>query len=62
MNLSSTHSIDLINIKIDNINNACIPFNLTDTSLMCLLSKLTLNNIKESEANVEVIKVFSILF
>jgi hypothetical protein len=62
MNLSSTHSIDLINIKIDNINNACIPFNLTDTSLMCLLSKLTLNNIKESEANLEVIKVFSILF
>jgi hypothetical protein len=55
INLLSTHSIDLINIRIDNINNACIPFNLTNTSLMCLVSKLTINTIKEPEANVEVI-------
>lgn len=49
MNLLSTHSIDLINIRIDNKNNACIPFNLTNTSLMCLLTKTI-----SSEANVEV--------
>jgi len=54
INLLSTHSIDLINVRIDNMNNACIPFNFTDISLMCLLPKFILNNIKHSEANVEV--------
>jgi hypothetical protein len=54
MHLLSTHSIDLINVRIDNVNNACIPLNLTNTSLMCLLSKFSLNNLKDFEANVDV--------
>jgi hypothetical protein len=36
------------------MNNACIPFNLTNDNLMCRLTKSTLRNIKYSEANVEV--------
>lgn len=56
MNLLSTHSIDLINIRIDDMNNSCLPLNLTETSLSCLLPKSTLNNIRDSEANVEVIQ------
>ncbi|CAF2311605.1 unnamed protein product [Rotaria sp. Silwood2] len=53
-NLASTHSIDLIDVRIDNMNNACIPFNLTNTYLMCLIAKLALNNMQDFEANVEV--------
>lgn len=53
-NLAATHSIDLINIRIDNMNNACIPFNLTDTFLMCTLTKSILNEINEMDPNVEV--------
>ncbi|CAF0881012.1 unnamed protein product [Adineta steineri] len=53
-NLAATHSMDLINIRIDNINNACIPFNFTNTYLMCRLSKLALKNIQDSEANIDI--------
>ena len=53
-NLSSTHSIDQIDIRIDNLSNACIPFNFTDTSLSCLLSRSALDNLTNSEPNVEV--------
>ncbi|CAF4667346.1 unnamed protein product [Rotaria sp. Silwood1] len=53
-NLAATHSIDQIDIRIDNISNACIPFNFTNTQLLCLLSKSTIKNIKNSQANVEI--------
>ncbi|CAF0972266.1 unnamed protein product [Rotaria sordida] len=53
-NLIATHSIDQIDIRIDKISNACIPFNFTDTQLLCLLSKFTIKNIKNSQANVEI--------
>jgi hypothetical protein len=49
-------SIDQIDIRIDNINNACIPFNLTDTYLSCLLTKSMIKNFTNSEPNVEVCK------
>ncbi len=54
MNLLSSHSMNLINIRIDHIDDACMPFNLTNTSLMCLLSKSALNDLEDSEAHVEV--------
>lgn len=53
-NLAATHSIDDIDIRIDNINNACIPFNFTDTQVLCLLSKFAVKNFENSEPIVEV--------
>lgn len=54
MNLLSSHTLDLINVKIDNLNNACRPFNLTNTTLLCSLSKMILDDIEDTEAHVEV--------
>lgn len=45
---------DQINIKIDNINNACIQFNYTDTYLSCLIFKSVIKNFTNSEPFVEV--------
>ncbi|CAF3574252.1 unnamed protein product [Rotaria socialis] len=53
-NLASTHSIDLIDVRIDDMSNGCIPFNLTNTHLMCSLTKSALNNTRDLEANVEI--------
>ncbi|CAF1162710.1 unnamed protein product [Adineta ricciae] len=53
-NLSSTHSIDDIVIRIDSINNACVPFNFTDTELLCLLSRSILQASDNSELQVEI--------
>ncbi|UJR25877.1 hypothetical protein I4U23_007227 [Adineta vaga] len=53
-NLDVTHSMDLIDVQIDHIHNACIPFNLTNTYLMCTLSKAAMNNLKDSEANIDI--------
>ncbi len=61
-NLASTHSMDLIDVRIDNIHNACIPFNLTNNYLMCSLTKLALNNIKDSEPNIDVGNIFEKMF
>ncbi|CAF3798026.1 unnamed protein product [Adineta steineri] len=54
LNLAETHSIDEINIEIDNITNACIPFNFTDTQLLCLLSKNAMNNFENSDLHVRI--------
>ena len=54
MNLRSSHTSDLVNVKIDNVNNACLPLNLTDTTLLCSLSKSVLDEIEDTEAHVEV--------
>jgi hypothetical protein len=54
--------MDLIDVRIDNIHNACIPFNLTNNYLMCSLTKLAANNIKDSEANVDVGNIFEKIF
>ncbi|CAF0773881.1 unnamed protein product [Adineta ricciae] len=53
-NLAVTHSLDLIDVQIDNIHNACLPMNLTDTYLTCTLSKAALNNLKDYEANIDI--------
>lgn len=54
MNLLSSHTLDLVNVKIDNVNNACVPLNLTETILLCSLSKNALDEIEDTEAHVEV--------
>ncbi|CAF4839752.1 unnamed protein product, partial [Rotaria magnacalcarata] len=36
------------------MSNGCIPFNLTNTYLMCSLTKSVLNNTRDLEANVEI--------
>ncbi|CAF3033085.1 unnamed protein product [Rotaria sp. Silwood2] len=52
--LAATHAIDQIDIRIDNFSNTCIPFNFTNTQLLCVLSKFIVKNIKNSQANVEI--------
>ncbi|CAF2137619.1 unnamed protein product [Rotaria magnacalcarata] len=54
-NLISTHSMDQIDIRIENISNACFPFNFTDTQLLCVLPKTTIKKIKTYQANVEIL-------
>ena len=46
--------MDQINVRMDDINNACVPFNLTDTYLLCLVSKSIIKQLKNSEINVYV--------
>ena len=53
-NLVTSHSIAQIDIRIDEVSNACLPMTFTETDLICSLSKSAAKQFKTIEPVVEV--------
>lgn len=45
---------DEIDIRVDQLDHACIPFNQTDTTIKCRLREMAVRKLRTSQAIVEV--------
>ena len=54
-NLISSHSMDQLNIYIDRVSNACLPLNLTETDLICVLAESAAQQFQHDQPYIEVI-------